>query len=58
MPAIRELGERDRRVLYLRFVREMSQSEIAAQIGVSQMQVSRILARSLSRLRELAGAQA
>jgi RNA polymerase sigma-B factor len=56
VPAIRSLAERDRRVLHLRFVREMSQSEIAAQIGVSQMQVSRILARSLSRLRELADA--
>ena len=56
VPAIRTLEERDRRVLHLRFVREMSQSEIAAQIGVSQMQVSRILARSLGQLRELAGA--
>jgi RNA polymerase sigma-B factor len=55
VPAIRELGERDRRVLHLRFVREMSQSEIASQIGVSQMQVSRILARSLGKLREMAG---
>ncbi len=55
VPAIRSLGERDRRVLHLRFVREMSQSEIAAEIGVSQMQVSRILARSLTELRVLAG---
>jgi len=54
VPAIRTLGERDRRVLHLRFVSEMSQSEIAAQIGVSQMQVSRILSRSLERLREIA----
>jgi len=58
VPAIRSLGERDRRVLHLRFVGEMSQSEIAAQIGVSQMQVSRILARSLGQLRELADAPA
>lgn len=55
VPAIRSLGERDRRVLHLRFVREMSQSQIAAQIGVSQMQVSRILARALRELREKAG---
>jgi RNA polymerase sigma-B factor len=55
VPAIHTLAERDRRVLHLRFVREMSQSEIAARIGVSQMQVSRILARSLLQLRELAG---
>lgn len=54
-PAIRELDDRDRRVLHMRFVGEMSQSEIAAKIGVSQMQVSRILARSLMQLRELAG---
>jgi len=56
VPAIRSLGERDRRVLHLRFVCEMSQSEIASQIGVSQMQVSRILARSLGALREMADA--
>ncbi len=55
VPAIQSLGERDRRVLHLRFVCEMSQTEIAAQIGVSQMQVSRILARSLAELREIAG---
>jgi RNA polymerase sigma-B factor len=55
VPAIRSLGQRDRRVLHLRFVGEMSQSEIAAQIGVSQM-VSRILARALAELREKAGA--
>jgi RNA polymerase sigma-B factor len=55
VPAIRSLDARDRRVLYLRFVGEMSQSGIAAEIGVSQMQVSRILARSLAELREFAG---
>jgi RNA polymerase sigma-B factor len=55
-PAIRRLAERDRRVLHLRFVGDMSQSQIAARIGVSQMQVSRILARSLKELREMAGA--
>jgi RNA polymerase sigma-B factor len=54
VPAIRTLGERERRILHMRFVREMSQSEIAAQIGVSQMQVSRILNRCLERLRALA----
>jgi len=57
VPAIRSLGERDRRVLHLRFVGEMSQSEIAAEIGVSQMQVSRILARTLGQLRDTAGVQ-
>jgi RNA polymerase sigma-B factor len=40
-------------VLVLRFVEDMTQTQIAEQIGVSQMQVSRILRRALSRLREL-----
>jgi len=50
-PAIKELPVRDRRVLYLRFVRDMTQSEIADEIGVSQMHVSRILSQTLDRLR-------
>ena len=45
------LSERDRRIVELRFVDEMTQSEIAAEIGVSQMCVSRVLARTLGRLR-------
>jgi RNA polymerase sigma-B factor len=49
-----ELTARERRVLELRFGSEMTQSEIAEQIGVSQMQVSRILRRTLDRLRTLA----
>jgi RNA polymerase sigma-B factor len=57
-PAIRELPERERRVLRMRFVEEMSQSEIATRIGVSQMQVSRILARCLAQIREQADAPA
>jgi RNA polymerase sigma-B factor len=52
--AARLLSEREREVLCLRFVEDLTQSEIAARVGVSQMQVSRILRRSLSRLRELA----
>jgi RNA polymerase sigma-B factor len=52
--AISRLDTRDRRILYLRFVADLTQTEIAAQIGVSQMQVSRLLRRSLARLRELA----
>ena len=47
-------GERERTVLELRFGAELTQSEIAERIGVSQMQVSRILRRTLERLRELA----
>ncbi len=51
--ALRQLPPRERRVLQLRFVRDMTQSEIAAEIGVSQMQVSRLLRRSLDQLRAL-----
>jgi RNA polymerase sigma-B factor len=51
--AARELTARERRVLALRFVGDMTQTQIAENIGVSQMQVSRILRRALSRLREL-----
>lgn len=48
---LRRLPERDRRIIELRFVEEMTQSEIAAEVGVSQMCVSRVLARTLGRLR-------
>ncbi len=48
--AVRRLPERDRRILYLRFFEDFSQSDIAEQIGVSQMQISRILSRILQEL--------
>jgi RNA polymerase sigma-B factor len=51
--AARYLGARERRVLVLRFVEDMTQSQIADMIGVSQMQVSRILRRAIDQLREL-----
>ncbi len=51
--AARELTERERTVLALRFLEDYTQTEIAEQVGVSQMQVSRILRRALSRLNEL-----
>jgi RNA polymerase sigma-B factor len=54
-PLLPSLSERERQILHMRFVEEMTQHEIAARIGVSQMQVSRLLRRSLERLRELAG---
>jgi RNA polymerase sigma-B factor len=50
-PLIRRLSERDRRILELRFVRGLTQREIAAQIGVTQMQVSRLLNRIYRDLR-------
>jgi RNA polymerase sigma-B factor len=45
------LDERDRTIITLRFFGGLTQSEIAEQIGVSQMHVSRLLARSLAKLR-------
>lgn len=55
--ALRRLPERDRQVIYLRFFEDLSQSDIATRIGVSQMQVSRILTRTLRLLHdELAAA--
>ena len=54
--AAKHLPMRERQVLYLRFGEDLPQTEIAERIGVSQMQVSRLLRRSLTRLRELTGA--
>jgi RNA polymerase sigma-B factor len=51
--AARHLPKREREILFLRFNEDLTQSEIAARLGVSQMQVSRLLRRSLDRLREL-----
>jgi RNA polymerase sigma-B factor len=49
--ALGQLDERERAVVRLRFVEDLSQTQIAARIGVSQMQVSRLLRRALERLR-------
>jgi RNA polymerase sigma-B factor len=49
--ALQKLPGRERRILRMRFVEDRTQSEIAARVGVSQMQVSRILRRTLERLR-------
>jgi RNA polymerase sigma-B factor len=51
MLALQELSEKDRLILRLRFVDGLTQSEIASRFGVSQMQISRLLASSLQRLR-------
>lgn len=50
-PALRDLPERERRILYLRFFEDMTQSEIAREVGISQMHVSRLLTQTLTRLR-------
>jgi RNA polymerase sigma-B factor len=55
-PAVKELPERERKVLYLRFFVGMTQSQIAEEIGVSQMHVSRILSHVLAQLRRGADA--
>jgi RNA polymerase sigma-B factor len=51
--AARHLPQREREILYLRFGEDLTQTEIADRVGVSQMQVSRLLRKSLHRLREL-----
>ena len=50
-PLIARLGEREQQILHLRFVDDLSQSEIGRRVGLSQMHVSRLLARTLERLR-------
>ena len=52
--ALQTLSERERHVLHLRFFEDRTQSEIAKQMGVSQMQISRILRRAIATLSELA----
>ncbi|MFE9764546.1 RNA polymerase sigma factor SigF [Streptomyces sp. NPDC005808] len=51
-PLIAELDDRDRQILRMRFVDELTQSQIGERLGVSQMHVSRLLTRTLARLRE------
>ena len=49
--AVRDLSERDRRILYMRFFEDRTQQEIGDELGVTQMHVSRLLARILEKLR-------
>jgi RNA polymerase sigma-B factor len=51
-PAMRALPERERLILYMRFVKDMTQSEIAERIGISQMHVSRLIRKALESMRE------
>jgi RNA polymerase sigma-B factor len=51
-PLLEQLPAREKRILLLRFFGGMTQSQIAADIGISQMHVSRLLARTLAQLRE------
>ena len=51
-PLLNALPERERAVLVLRFFESMTQTQIAERVGISQMHVSRLLAKSLARLRD------
>ncbi|MEU7061203.1 RNA polymerase sigma factor SigF [Streptomyces sp. NPDC046197] len=51
-PLIADLDERDRQIIHMRFVEELTQAQIGGRLGVSQMHVSRLLSRCLARLRE------
>jgi RNA polymerase sigma-B factor len=51
--ALEQITPREREILHLRFVEDLTQTQIAQRIGVSQMQVSRLLRRCLDQLREL-----
>jgi RNA polymerase sigma-B factor len=51
-PLLDALPERERMVLVLRFFESMTQTQIAERVGISQMHVSRLLAKSLTRLRD------
>src|SRR5690606_13382870 len=51
-PLLAQLPEREKRILLLRFFSGMTQSQIAEEVGISQMHVSRLLARTLAQLRE------
>jgi RNA polymerase sigma-B factor len=56
-PAFQELPEREQQILRLRFVDDLTQSEIAQAMGISQMHVSRLIRRSIEQLREAAGGE-
>ena len=51
-PLLNDLDDREKRILQMRFFENLSQSQIAAELGISQMHVSRILNKILSHLRE------
>jgi len=52
---VETLSESDRLILYLRFGRDLTQSEIASRIGTSQMQVSRLLRAAIEKIRRVSG---
>ena len=51
-PLLARLSERERTIVEMRFFRGCTQAEIGREIGVTQMQVSRLLARMMARMRD------
>src|SRR5207253_7938561 len=51
-PGFRVLDDRERKILHLRFFEGLTQSQIAQQVGISQMHVSRLIRRSLEKIRD------
>jgi RNA polymerase sigma-B factor len=56
-PGFRVLDERERKILHLRFFKGLTQSQIAQQVGISQMHVSRLIRRALEKIREEIGSE-
>jgi RNA polymerase sigma-B factor len=56
-PGFRVLDERERTILHLRFFKGLTQSQIAQQVGISQMHVSRLIRRALEKIREEIGTE-
>ena len=54
---LKRLPERERKIIELRFFRNMSQTDVARRLGISQMHVSRLQHKALSRLREIVRAE-
>jgi len=54
-PGLKALDERERLIIHLRFFKGLTQSQIAQQVGISQMHVSRLIRRALERIREEIG---
>ena len=53
--AIESLEPREKAIIYYRFFRDMSQTEVAKRLNISQMHVSRLQQKALKRLKELLG---
>lgn len=49
---VKELDERDKKIIYLRYYRDKTQNEIAAELGVSQVQISRLEAKIIERIKK------